>query len=248
MSEAFDRIVDALTGHGCTVRANGDGKAQAQCAAHDDRNPSLSIASRRDGKGVLLHCHAGCDVADVVSALGLTMSDLFDDDGMRATWQPYRDYVYPGGRRVHRKPNKEFPQSGNKDDRSLFHADRIGDAVVVHVVEGEKDVEVIEAVGGTATCSAMGAGKAHLADWTPLAGKHVIIVADKDDAGRAHAAQTGRLLSGVAAGIRTVEAKQGKDPADHIAAGLSLEELVNVRSTPTTVSTGPRCSMTCMSS
>lgn len=46
----------------------------AQCPAHADRNPSLSIAER-DGK-ILLHCHVGCLVQEIVKALGLRMSDL----------------------------------------------------------------------------------------------------------------------------------------------------------------------------
>jgi hypothetical protein len=40
----------------------------ARCPAHDDRDPSLSIADARDGK-VLVRCHAGCDQRDVIAAL-----------------------------------------------------------------------------------------------------------------------------------------------------------------------------------
>ena len=39
----------------------------ARCPAHDDRNPSLSI-TERDGK-LLVFCHAGCDQAEVWTAL-----------------------------------------------------------------------------------------------------------------------------------------------------------------------------------
>ena len=39
----------------------------AQCPAHDDRNPSLSISY--NGEKVLFHCHAGCTQDDVISAL-----------------------------------------------------------------------------------------------------------------------------------------------------------------------------------
>ena len=38
------------------------------CPAHDDRNPSLSISATKAGK-VLLHCHAGCNQAQVIDAL-----------------------------------------------------------------------------------------------------------------------------------------------------------------------------------
>ena len=40
----------------------------ARCPAHEDRKPSLSISSGRDGK-VLVRCHAGCDQRDVIAIL-----------------------------------------------------------------------------------------------------------------------------------------------------------------------------------
>lgn len=51
---------------------------QARCPAHEDRTPSLSIKVE-DGK-ILIHCFAGCTTADIVSAIGLKVSDLFEDD------------------------------------------------------------------------------------------------------------------------------------------------------------------------
>ena len=213
---AFDRLIDALRDHGCTVTANGD-KATAQCPAHDDGRPSLAITGI-DGQ-VLIYCHAGCPTEAVVEAVNLSVADLFDT-------RNGADYRYPDGRIVHRKLNKTFPQSGNTKGTALFHADRIGDTETVYVPEGEKDVLAVEAVGGTAVCSAMGAGKAHKADWTPLTGKHVIVVADKDGPGYPHAHKVAELLDGIAASVRIVEAAVGKDAADHIAAGKTLDELV----------------------
>ena len=54
------------------VRANRNGTWVARCPAHDDRSPSLSIATGDDGK-VLLHCFAGCGAVDVVEAVGLEL-------------------------------------------------------------------------------------------------------------------------------------------------------------------------------
>ena len=51
------------------------------CPAHEDRHPSLTITAK--GEKVLLRCWAGCDTAAIVDAIGLCMSDLFeqaDDD------------------------------------------------------------------------------------------------------------------------------------------------------------------------
>lgn len=54
------------------------GKWQAKCSAHRDRLPSLIISERPNGStGV--HCFAGCDLRDVLGAVGLRVSDLFPD-------------------------------------------------------------------------------------------------------------------------------------------------------------------------
>ena len=59
------------------VKRSGNGWS-AKCPAHRDRNASLSIA---DGdKGIVLKCHAGCDVAAVTQALGLELQDLFPEN------------------------------------------------------------------------------------------------------------------------------------------------------------------------
>ncbi|MDR3654727.1 MAG: AAA family ATPase [Mycobacterium sp.] len=215
---AYERLVDVLRDHGSHVNANGT-RAVAQCPAHNDGRPSLSITGI-DGQ-VLIHCHAGCPTEAVVEAVNLGMADLFDT-------RKGADYRYPDGRIVHRKLNKTFPQSGNTKGADLFHADRIGDAATVYIPEGEKDVLAIEALGGAAVCSAMGAGKAHKADWSVLKGKTAVVIADKDKPGRDHATQAAGLLDGVAASVQVVEAAAGKDAADHIAAGHTLDELVPI--------------------
>jgi len=221
---AYERLVDALRAHGRDIKDSGAGRAQAQCPAHDDTHPSLSVGPRRDALGVVVHCHAGCPPAEVLAALGLSLRDLFDDDDMAAVYAPRRSYHYPDGRVVHRKPDKSFPQSGKTNGNSLFRADRVGDDDIIYVVEGEKDVEAIELAGGAAVCSAMGAGKAHLADWTPLRGKTAVVVADKDEPGRRHAAEVARLLKPIGASVKIVEAAVGKDAADHLAADKTLDE------------------------
>ncbi len=58
------------------ARPAGRGKWTAQCPAHRDRSPSLSIREGEDGK-TLIRCWAGCSTEDVVKAVGLRMADLF---------------------------------------------------------------------------------------------------------------------------------------------------------------------------
>jgi hypothetical protein len=59
------------------AKRSGEGW-QAKCPAHPDREPSLSIKEGSDGR-TLLHCHAGCSIDSVLSSLGLTHRDLFQD-------------------------------------------------------------------------------------------------------------------------------------------------------------------------
>jgi 5S rRNA maturation endonuclease (ribonuclease M5) len=214
---AYERLIDALRGHGPVTETNGD--ARAKCPAHNGTS-STSLAIHPIDGAVLICCHAGCDTADVLAAIGLGMADLYDNHNGA-------EYIYPDGRRVHRSANKRFYQSGNRKGQALFHADRIGDADTIYVVEGEKDVLAVESVGGVAVCSAMGAGKADKFDWSPLKGKTAIIVADKDDPGRKHAAQVAELLDGIAETITIKQAVVGKDPADHIAAEHTLDQLTD---------------------
>lgn len=217
---AYERITAAIERYGLTVRHRGS-DTTAQCPAHDDLEPSLSI---RDGNGqALLYCHAGCDTRDVVDRLELTMADLFDNPAGVT-------YTYDDGRQVHRTPDKKFRQSGNTAGSALYRLDQIREAVAagktVCVVEGEKDVHALETAGAVATCSAMGAGKARKFDWSPLAGADVRVIADNDIPGEKHAREVAAILNGLGARVTGWKASRGKDAADHIAAGYTLAELV----------------------
>jgi KaiC/GvpD/RAD55 family RecA-like ATPase len=115
--------------------------------------------------------------------------------------------------------------------RVLYHLDRVlaaGTSGVVYIVEGEKDVESLERFGLVATCNPGGAGKWHtVADCASkaLAGRHVVVIADRDEPGRKHAADVMVRLQGVAASVRVIEPAHGKDVTDWIAAGATVSDL-----------------------
>ncbi len=71
----IDMVIGRLAQLSRNPRTNGSGWT-AHCPAHDDENASVSI-SLGDSDRVLLYCHAGCPVEDVVAAMGLAMVDLF---------------------------------------------------------------------------------------------------------------------------------------------------------------------------
>ena len=58
---------------GCGERASA--QYAAKCPAHDDQSPSLAV--RDLGDRILIHCFAGCEPADIMSAVGLALADLF---------------------------------------------------------------------------------------------------------------------------------------------------------------------------
>lgn len=66
----LDALLDRLNG----VKRLGHNRAQAQCPAHDDSDPSMTV---REGTiGLLMHCFAGCTFEDILKALDLRATDL----------------------------------------------------------------------------------------------------------------------------------------------------------------------------
>ncbi len=76
----------------------------------------------------------------------------------------------------------------------LYNRIQVAEAKTVVVVEGEKCVHALRRCGHGGTTSPMGAGKASYADWTPLAGKTVILWPDNDEGGRKHMQEVASIL------------------------------------------------------
>lgn len=72
----------------------------------------------------------------------------------------------------------------------------------VYVTEGEKAADAARAIGLAATTSAGGAERARGSDWSPVAGREVVILPDHDDAGERYADDVARLAT--AAGAKSV--------------------------------------------
>jgi hypothetical protein len=228
MMTAAERILDALAERGLRTSRTG-GQVQAQCPAHDDREPSLSI--RPIEGSVLLHCHGGCDLDDVLAELGMTRRDLYDEprDNELARYT-YTDAAGRPTRTVHRYEGKQFPQSGDKRIAQLYRLPKVIEAVeagrTIYLVEGEKDVHAIESLGEVATTAPMGGKNFDKVDVGPLKGAQVVAVVDRDATGQTWAGTVTERLDGYAGTLKFVEALDGKDAADHIAAGHPLDALV----------------------
>jgi hypothetical protein len=252
-STPTQKVIERLQERGCQ---HGSGQ-DWQCPHHDDQTASLGVTQADDGRA-LLKCQAGCATEDVVKALGLSMADLFpaNPNGTASFVAATYDYTDENGVflfQVIREEPKAFRQRRksvgkwvwNLGDvrRVLYRLPNVVAAVkdgkTIYLVEGEKDVHSLEAVGEVATCNPMGAG-AWKDDYTqPLQGAQVVIVRDRDPAGRAHAATAAASLQGIAASVAVVEACSGKDASDHLAAGYGLDRfvVVDANDAPSTTTT-----------
>jgi hypothetical protein len=66
-----------------TSRLESDGHGWF-CPGHDDQNPSLSVSRGADGRVLLKdHRNPSCTALEIVSAIGLTLRDLFPRSGSR---------------------------------------------------------------------------------------------------------------------------------------------------------------------
>lgn len=208
------KAFEAFEKRGITPR--GD-RWDAICPAHEDSRKSLTIGIGNNGS-VLLTCHAGCKVRAIVEALGLKMGDLWPDGA--ANWssgpiaEPPRlvaEYNYTDEDgvllyQVQRLDPKGFRQ------RRFMHAPLsrwiyvLGDVrrvlyglpeliakpdAIAFIVEGEKDVHSLRALGFVATTVAGGAGgwAKHADEYAAQIGnREVVILPDNDKAGRQFAA------------------------------------------------------------
>lgn len=71
--------------NGATPRNN---TINVRCPCHNDKKASLSISQGRNNR-IILNCHAGCNYKNILSEVGLTEEDLFNDGRAKQenTWR-----------------------------------------------------------------------------------------------------------------------------------------------------------------
>ena len=263
----FDTVLERLHQLGGSVRFLSPEQVRATCPAHrPDTKPSLSV--KRVERGVLLHCHAGCSKYSLLQALGMRLSDLFV--GPRPA-QPRRvvaatyEYHNSDGTLVARK--KRFTPKAfcwERPDPAARGGWRLGRdpeappglyrllesraASLVFLVEGEKAVERLRALGAVATCGTAGASvwkeawSADLITAAPTAA--FAILPDNDLPGRRHAERVAASIAAVQAGqgghapglkvVSLAGLADGGDVVDWFDAGHTFDELQQtVADTPT---------------
>lgn len=242
MSTALTRFETALTNAGCSRGYNGSWT----CPAHDDNTPSLSVTLAQPSGKVLVYCHAKCETAAVLEKLGLG-SDALNPDRVTPTWAAdghttgiYTYYDESGQPLyvVHRGEGKKFRQSlpdgtpGLGDVRRvLFNLPAVLTQIAVggtvDLCEGEKDVLALYHSGAVATCNSGGSAgwKDVLAD-SLTGAAHVRVWRDRDEPGTKWARLVTASLAKREIHYSVVEAAEGKDAWDHLAAGYGLDEAV----------------------
>ena len=222
------------------VNASG----MARCPAHEDKVRSLSIKPGSDGRA-LFRCHAGCTVEEIVTAAGLTMSDLFAPQlEVVSSGEPVAVYDYHAADGslayiVKRWPDKRFSMH-KPDGSSIGDTERVPyhlpDLLAVKpgkgitIVEGEKDADRLRSLGLAATCNP-GGSNAWPATWGHyFADKTVRVIADADAAGATWAANVIASVRDVARDVALVAlpdlpAKKGADVSDWLDAGHGVDEL-----------------------
>ncbi len=220
---------------------------KALCPAHDDGTASLSISEGTDGK-ILLHCFAGCTANSICAKLSLKLSDLFTGNSSRArivATYPYHDAAGKVLFEVVRYEPKDFRQrrqdgkggwtwSTKGVRKVLFRLPKIlrdiQNGKIIFLCEGEKDALAMAKRRLSATCNPGGAGKWQDSFSETLCGADVVIIADKDKAGRDHAQLVAGRLHGVANSVRLLElpdvkGKPIKDAFDFFAAGGNAPQI-----------------------
>ena len=231
----------ALAAHLHATRARGGWIAR--CPAHDDRRASLSIGAGHDGR-VLLHCHARCTPDAICAATGLELRDLFPETVQRldrtivATYDYHDEQGAPLCQVVRFAP-KDFRQRRTDGTwslrgvrRVLFGLPALQGQTVAYIVEGEKDVQALQAIGLVATTNMGGAGKwrTKYVDQLRAAGiQRVVVLPDNDDPGHQHGESVARSCHGAGLRVTVIELPDlppKGDVSDWLAAGHTREDLL----------------------
>src|SRR5438132_964888 len=230
---------------------------RARCPLHQGHSDT-SLHLWEEAGNLRVHCFAGCKPHDILTNLGATKP---------RSRQPLYDAVYSyrdlNGHvlyQVLRLPGKQFRQRRPDpvnvgrwlwDTKNvalvLYHLPEVKQAVTLHqpiyIVEGEKDVETLRAMGLVATCNRGGAGKWEDSYTATLEGADVIVLPDNDKPGQEHAALIAARLRGTVRSLAIVllpELPDKGDVTDWFQAGHRLKELQALTTQTAPLITAPR--------
>lgn len=217
LSININKIIEALK---CCKKI-GENRYQALCPAHDDRKASLSITDV--GDKILLHCHAGCELKDILNAMNLKESDLFNNKNEFIKPKLIAQYFYTdeNGNNLYKAErynpksfkqkkfcNNQWVYKMNNVRYVLYNLPNVIKSNTIYFVEGEKDADNLNKLGLTATTSIGGASsftKRAEEYAESLRNKIVYIIPDNDTAGRKYAEKIYNSLKNVSKEVKILD-------------------------------------------
>lgn len=193
-----------------------------QCPAHHDKKPSCSVypyADKKTGEkrvGISCKSDAECTYWEIVEAAGWVETFDFHDENGISLHQTYRinfpdktKYV-----RQRRYANGAWEWGLDGLQTVLYNLPAVRAADTVHLAEGEKCAQALINAGLVATTNPGGAEgwKARYAN--ELAGKHIVVYEDNDDAGRKWVDAVCKSVRGRAASIKLINFRDERDKYD----------------------------------
>jgi hypothetical protein len=250
VSRPIEKLEAALSARGLqSKRVSGWMRCPHPCSPSGDTRNSFAYLEQADGTLFIASHKPSYTSDDCLRALGLTMADLFadGDERYKGSTKYVHGYEYasqdgsPSGR-VTRTKDKNFLQG--KYEKGEFKPKLEGHVLPlylapmlrtwinegnqIYITEGEKDARCLCINGQPATTKPGGAKS----PWQEchvnlLADADIVIVADKDEAGRQAAVDAYEVLFPVAKSIKIVESKGKKDAFDHFEEGYKLAEFLD---------------------
>lgn len=235
------------------VRRRGTKSNQCHCPAHRDDNASLSVSVGNTGN-IIVKCHAGCSTEAVVYAMGLKLSDLFQNENKKIysgtqkknTRHTYYDtdgnYQYDSVRIDIPGKKKTFCiMAGDKKGYNgvkpiIYNLHTIQKAIAssefIFIPEGEKHCDFLYKEWGlTATCNPNGAGKWKDEYSEYLTWANVVILPDNDAPGAEHAVKVAESLKNCTKTLRILELPDLPEKGDieeWVASGGTKEKLLEL--------------------
>lgn len=226
---------------------------RAKCPVHQGHSDT-SLHLWEEAGNLRVHCFAGCQAQDILSALGAEppakraehYDAMYSYRALDGTVL-YQVVRLPGKQFRQRRPDPVHVGRWLWDTKGvplvLYQLPEVKQAVTLHqpiyIVEGEKDVESLRAIGLVATCNRGGAGKWEDSYTAALSDADVIVLPDNDQAGKDHAALVAARLRGTVRSLALVplpDLPERGDVTDWLGKGHTLKDLQRLTAqTPPTI-------------
>jgi len=216
---------------------------RAKCPLHQGQSDTSLHLWEENGE-IRLHCFAGCQARDILAWLNVETPKRSQDPTYDAIYSyhdergvlQYQVVRLPGKKFRQRRPDPKQPGRWvwNMEGAPplLYRLPEVAQAIVlrqpIYLVEGEKDVETLRALGFVATCNRGGALKWDDAYTAQLTGADVVLLPDNDEPGRKHATMVLSRLRGAVRNLVRIDLPglpDHGDVSDWLAQGHTREEV-----------------------